>query len=461
MSRILAYKRKVKTFNSGVVHATLDPDGPGSVRLHLVPPLPSFSNDPPSLLIIDGTYFLTVGPSWAAVLRMFIEELNLKCSPSKELSEKDIDVIEGAVVNKVRQLYPKAENERILNDLKEIVTLAISIAKNQPIPPEVESGMTIQQYARYMIAPHRMDLIVAPMSVNGQRKCQLNCACCYADDQPVMEIKKELSTQDWYRIIDKCRDAGIPMLTFTGGEPLTRPDIVDLVKHAQWFVTRINTNAYDLTPDLAKDLYQASLDSIQITLYSDVKEIHDRLVGKIGAWDRTVQGIKNALNANLHVSINTPLVELNKSYCNTLQLLHEIGVKSVTCSSLIPTGSAVNQIKSGRSLDSESLQEILTDVAATCKELNMDLSFTSPGWLPAEELLKIGFRSNPVCGACLSNMAVAPNGDVVPCQSWLNGQTLGNILSDNWKKIWNHPVGKSIRQNFTTQPQCPLKEVSL
>jgi len=63
----------------------------------------------------------------------------------------------------------------------------------------------------------------------------------------------------------------------------------------------------------------------------------------------------------------------------------------------------------------------------------------------------------PSCGACLSNMAVAPNGDVVPCQSWLSEESLGNLLNDNWKQIWNSKECEIIRkQSMKSDNICPL-----
>jgi MoaA/NifB/PqqE/SkfB family radical SAM enzyme len=262
-----------------------------------------------------------------------------------------------------------------------------------------------------------------------------------------MDVEKTLSTDQWKKILDQCKAAGIPMVTFTGGEPLTRPDIVELVKHAEWFVTRLNTNGYLLTSELATALQEASLDGIQITLYSHKPEIHDALVGKTGAFERTLAGIKNALAAGLSVSINTPLVEKNRDYTNTIRFAHELGINCVGCSSLIPTGGAIEQIATGKVLTSEDLKSILKEAVKLCNELHIDISFTSPGWIDQEELLKIGLPSAPSCGACLSNMAVSPSGEAVPCQSWLNGTSLGNMLTDSWRDIWKHPDCRSIRKN--------------
>ena len=80
-----------------------------------------------------------------------------------------------------------------------------------------------------------------------------------------------------------------------------------------------------------------------------------------------------------------------------------------------------------------------------CRENQLDLNFTSPGWVPNGFLRSLGLIP-PACGACLSNMAVAPDGSVVPCQSWLSGNSLGNILKMDWNQIWNSDDCRRIRE---------------
>ena len=66
---------------------------------------------------------------------------------------------------------------------------------------------------------------------------------------------------------------------------------------------------------------------------------------------------------------------------------------------------------------------------------------------------------DPSCGASMSNMAIAPNGDVIPCQSWLFEDGLGNILKESFKSIWNNKKCVSIRKrSMKNEHICPLKE---
>ena len=119
---------------------------------------------------------------------------------------------------------------------------------------------------------------------------------------------------------------------------------------AQWFVTRLNTNGRLLTPELCRRLYEASLDSVQVTLYSADAAVHNTLVGAPG-FDDTVQGVRNAVAAGLMTSVNTPLCSLNRDHAATLRFVHELGVRYVTCSGLIPSGGAETGGQSGHPPD--------------------------------------------------------------------------------------------------------------
>ena len=89
----------------------------------------------------------------------------------------------------------------------------------------------------------------------------------------------------------------------------------------------------------------------------------------------------------------------------------------------------------------------------------MEIDFTSPGWLPEEMLRGLGLHLIPSCGACLSNMAVTPDGQVVPCQSWLGGTTLGNLLTDDWSAIWDGEACRAIRaKSAKLEHICQLGE---
>ena len=437
---------------SEVLHTTLNPDGPGAIRVHLIPPKPEEDAFNPSVAIINGTDILPVNFVWTVMLAEMIRETNHY--DGRQIGEADIQNILNRTAESVRKIFPVYSLKRIQEDIQTIYTTIRQIAYREEVTTDVYY-MDIGDYAPFMQAPHRMDLMVSAMTRNGSWHCNQKCVHCYAAGQKLSD-EEELSTADWKRVLDICRSAGIPQVTFTGGEPTMREDLCELISYARWFISRLNTNGIRLTPEYCQKLREAELDSVQITFYSEDSKVHNRLVGA-PRYEDTLAGIRNALAAGLSVSINTPLCTLNRDYEKTLKLLHELGVIYVTCSGLITTGGAAQPASEALQLGSEDLEEILRGAVSYCHANGMEIAFTSPGWLDEQIFEELNIPS-PSCGACLSNMAVTPGGNVVPCQSWLDDQPLGNILTDDWKKIWESETCKA-RRAFSSQMtgECPLR----
>jgi MoaA/NifB/PqqE/SkfB family radical SAM enzyme len=151
------------------------------------------------------------------------------------------------------------------------------------------------------------------------------------------------------------------------------------------------------------------------------------------------------------------LCRANADYLATLSLIHSLGVRFVTVSGLICTGGAAGK-HTENDLTADELLDIIREAKAFCDAHGMEMDFTSPGLIPADQLEELGLNI-PSCGACLSNMAIAPDGTVVPCQSWLGTDAaLGHILRDDWKQIWNHPACKSLRSMTDGEAlSCPFR----
>lgn len=432
-------KRYRRAHLSCVRHITLDPKGPGVVRIHMIPPRTESPEDP-FLLLLNGAQLVPLTLSWAVLLANFMDRL--EPFSGCEISEEDWAGIVRGAVDETHRTYPRTDRALLQEDLELMLRSLVAIAQGRE--PDVAVGaLTLGEYADKMSAPHRMDLMVSAMTRGGAWHCNQKCLHCYAAGQPMGE-SRELTTAEWKDVLARLRAANIPQVTFTGGEPTLRGDLVELVDAAQWFVTRLNTNGRLLTPQLCRALAEASLDSVQVTLYAADAEAHNALVGAPG-FDETVRGIRNAVDAGLIVSVNTPLCSLNRDYAATLRFAAALGVRYATCSGLIPSGGAEGAESRATRLSAEELTEILQSAVAAAHELSMELDFTSPGWLPEQTLRALGLHLIPSCGACLSNMAVAPDGTVIPCQSWLGGTALGNILTDDWPAIWDGEACRAIR----------------
>ena len=436
-----------------VRHITLDPKGRGVLRIHMIPPRQDADNAP-FLLLLNGSRLVPLNLSWAILLANFMDRL--EPFAGVEITESDWNAMAAGAVAETHKTYPFTSKERLSDDLATMIRSLVAIARGQEPEAEV-APLTLGEYAPEMTAPHRMDLMVSAMTRGGAWHCNQKCLHCYAAGQPLSDTP-ELTTAQWREILAKLRAANVPQVTFTGGEPTLRADLVELVDAAQWFVTRLNTNGRLLTPELCRRLYEASLDSVQVTLYSHDPAIHNALVGAEG-FDDTVAGIRNAVAAGLSVSVNTPLCSLNEDYAATVRFVHELGVRYVTCSGLIPSGSAEGAESRATRLTEEQLTDVLRRAVTAAEELEMEMDFTSPGWLKEETLRSMGLTLVPSCGACLSNMAIAPDGGVIPCQSWLSSQPLGNMLTDDWDKIWQSQRCAAIRAKSAKMEQlCQLHQ---
>ena len=386
-----------------VRHITLDPKGHGVVRIHMIPPRQDAA-DAPFLLLLNGDKLVPLNLSWAILLANFMDRL--EPFAGLEISESDWRAMAASAVAETRKTYPFTSKTRLAGDLELMLTSLVAIARGQE--PAVEVGaLSLGDYAAEMTAPHRMDLMLSAMRRSGAWHCNQKCLHCYAAGQSLAAL----------------------------------PELVDA---AQWFVTRLNTNGQLLTPELCAKLYDASLDSVQVTLYSADLTVHNALVG-VDGFDKTAQGIRNAVAAGLIVSVNTPLCSLNTDYAATLRFAASLGVRYATCSGLIPSGSAEGAESRATRLTEQELTAVLQDAVSVLKELSMELDFTSPGWLPEETLRALGLHLIPSCGACLSNMAIAPDGSIIPCQSWLSAAPLGNMLTDDWSAVWNSDRCAAIR----------------
>ena len=357
-----------------IIHATLNPDNPGVVRIHLVPSKYSLFRNIPSIVILNGKDIIPLNTSWAILLSIFIEEISK--FGNREISDSELKLLVYITIKKLKKIYPFVKDEMAEEDLMKMINLFVAIANKEETNVDI-GQISIADFAKFMIAPHRMDLMISSMvSKNKTWNCNQKCIHCYAANQEYSETE-ELSTEQWKKVIDICKKNCIPQLTFTGGEPTLRKDLVELVKYSDWFLTRLNTNGVLLTKKLCKELYEASLDSVQVTLYSNNPEIHNKLVGAPN-FDKTVQGIKNAIQAGLNVSINTPLCSLNKDYVSTLKFAKDLGVIYASSSGLIVTGNAKKEESVSTQLTKEEITKVLKDACEFAEKEEMELSFTSP-----------------------------------------------------------------------------------
>ena len=308
-----------------------------------------------------------------------------------------------------------------------------------------ESGIDlITPFSKVPDAPYRMDLALT-------YGCNNNCAHCYNEPG---RGKQPLTPEQWKQVLDKLDKIAIPHVVFTGGEPTILPFLPDLVSYADQLgiVSGLNTNGRLMrNEELTEKLAAASLDHVQVTLESVDPEIHDAMVGAKGAWEETVAGIRMAVKHHIHINTNTTLLTHNASVeaVNRLSdFLAELGVMTFGLNALIYSGK-------GKEIDSaihtDRLQELL-DAAKSAAERNRQhlLWYTPTQYCLFDPVTSgVGYKS---CSAAKYSMCIEPDGNVLPCQSWY--EPVGNILTDDWEKIWNHPLCLRLRNKEYMPALC-------
>jgi len=139
--------------------------------------------------------------------------------------------------------------------------------------------------------------------------CELECDHCRADAQPERD-PAELSTEEGKAFIDSIADFGRPqpILVFSGGDPLERPDLIELLDHAaDRDVTTAVTPAptANLTEDVIGELADAGVSRIALSLDGATAPAHDEFRGEEGSFARVEQAARQAREAGMEIQINT------------------------------------------------------------------------------------------------------------------------------------------------------------
>lgn len=332
----------------------------------------------------------------------------------------------------------RAEHERLVYAIS-------SLAQTEKICPTSYLDIKkVEPFTQPISAPIRMDLALT-------FKCQNNCLHCYTGGP---HETPELTTQQWKKVITKVGQAGIFIITFTGGEPTLREDLPELLRHTQdsGIVSGLITNGRQLkNMEFVKTLEDAGLDFTQITLESHKPEIHDEITRVEGSWEETVAGIRNTLKTQIYVTTNTTLNKHNaNSFLDTIDFIQKLGVTAFGCNSLIYSGKGV-EVSNNFPLSLKALERILPKIRDKAAHVGLKFIWYTPTQYCQLDPVKLGLGVK-ACTAALINMCVAPNGDVYPCQSYF--QSLGNMLRDSWKKIWNHSLAKQIRSRGYVEQKC-------
>ena len=284
-------------------------------------------------------------------------------------------------------------------------------------------------------------MIVSWMSTN---QCNLRCAHCYQD--ALDATANELTTDEAKTMIASIADAGFKMMIFSGGEPLMRPDIYELVAFAREQGLRpvFGSNGTLITPQVAKDLKAAGAMAMGISLDSIDEQKHDEFRGVPGAHQATLAGIEACKEAGLPFQIHTTVVDWNRDeICAITDFAEQIGAIAHYIFFLIPVGR-------GKYIEETSLEVaenelLLRDIMLKSAEVSIEVKPTcAPQFTRVAEQLGVHTRFDRGCLAGLTYCVIGSEGIVRPCAYMT--EEAGDVRQQSFKEIWKTaPVFQQLR----------------
>jgi len=315
---------------------------------------------------------------------------------------------------------------------------------------------------------------LAPLMVvwNFTQACNLQCKHCYqsagrrADD--------ELTFDEQKRVVDLLDARDVPMIAFSGGEPVLSPTFLPIARYAadRGMHLTVATNGTLCTPDKVRAMVDAGIRYAEISLDSVRPERHDAFRGASGYWEGAVRGIRNV--------VATPGIKSGVAMTVTRWNLDELepmiewaiaeGVDTFYAFNFIPTGRARDIVDQDLSPQERermlaTLQKYLTDgrisimssapqYGRACLELGDPLSPVNTGHYGhgGGRMTRILARYVGGCGAGRCYCAIQPNGDVTPCV--FMPIRLGNLRTDPFDDLWNHEVMECLRNREDRSGHC-------
>jgi len=317
----------------------------------------------------------------------------------------------------------------------------------------------------------------APITIvwNFTNRCNLNCLHCHQDSSSTSSYP-ELTTSQAFKVIDNMSEAGVAILTFSGGEPLLRKDLYDAVKRANdnGMLCTIASNGTLITPKVAKKLAKVGIKRVEIGLDGAKAETHDFLRNQLGSFEATVEGIKNCAVVGFDELATT--MTLHSKNINeleeTMDLAEKFGATRFYLNRLIPAGRGVEacyldvapreKIKALEALYNKFYKSVIDGFSMQCYARGMTYYarlgyersegkvFTVSEALSGyEKMFQEGFGleiSKIVrklatgfggCSAGLTYAGLTASGDLLPCVP-ASSIKLGNLLEQSLEEIWTH-----------------------
>ena len=309
--------------------------------------------------------------------------------------------------------------------------------KNPKVLEQSTRASKIGQEKRQLSAP-----LFVIWEITGA--CNLRCKHCLSDSGK--PSPNELNTEEAKGLIDTLAEMKVFTINFSGGEPLVRPDIFELLEYAseKSMAMDLLTNGSLITEDTLGSLENTNIFHVQVSL-DGLKRTHDDFRGLNGSYDRAVRAIQLLKGANFGVSVSTAVTKQNiDEVPEIVDLAIELGAHHYKTTLFMPAGRGRENAKDliMGPLDArrfvamlnEKKEEVGDKISITSEELYPWLSGSSqngtPGAFEGKDNSRIG------CTAGNSSLYITPDGKIAPCP-FLRDFIAGDARKQSVPEIWD------------------------
>lgn len=270
------------------------------------------------------------------------------------------------------------------------------------------------------------------------RSCNLACAHCRASSK-YGAYPDELTTEECFKLIDEIVSFAKPVIILTGGEPLLRNDIFEIIEYGKrkGLIMVMAPNGTLLTEENVKKVISSGIKRISVSLDGSDAASHDDLRQVPGAFTQALEGIQRAKRLGLEFQINTTITKRNiQQLPQIIKLAKDLGAAGHHIFLLVPTGRAKEMIN--EELSAAEYEKALEFLAEEKKNSSLEMKITCAPHFNRVLLQKHSAPVSALTGrGCMGGVSfcfISHVGDVQPC-GYLEIKC-GNIRKQGFKKIW-------------------------
>jgi radical SAM protein with 4Fe4S-binding SPASM domain len=250
-------------------------------------------------------------------------------------------------------------------------------------------------------------------------RCNFRCSHCYQAERR----RDELTTRAWRAVLDDLREAGVLLLTLSGGEPLLRRDFLEIASHARAlrFSLQLKTNGFLIDRRMADQLARLAFLDVQMSLYSTRPGVHDGITGLTGSLRRLRSAARMLARRSIRVTMMTPLMSVNADEVDGIVTFCRDGGYEFSMDPSIQVCEDGSCAPAGLRASEEQLEKALAN----------------PALVDREALAAAARRRRPqdrVCNAGRLSCFITAAGDVLPCP--MLQVALGNVAQKPLIEIW-------------------------